>query len=293
MTNLSHLDRVLITTAVHHPEASYATWADHIGISARTVARRFEALQRRGVVRIIGRTLPNFGGQLAWLIRIHASPHKLSGLASKLEASPSTRWLRYSVDKGELLCGSVTVSAQYEKLLLSFHTVAPARDINVHQLLHVWGNQDSVVTGAEEIDDIDRHLLKVYATDGRLSASTIAKDLGVNSATVSRHKRRLIDAGILYFEAVVHPGVFSTFGDFNLWFTVQPGAIRQVGEALRSMPQTRFVAATSGTSQIYANIIVPGPDDVMPLLDELGEQCGSAITAIETVPMGTSVKKFS
>lgn len=287
-TSLDALDHGILESVTRHPDAPLAQWAAENEVNARTVARRFEALRRRGVIRVIGRTLPGFGGRLAWLMRISASPAQLSRIATDLAALPSTRWVRHSMDRGELICGIAAAPSDYTDLLARLYSYVPARDVRSYQLVRVWGHSDAAVTGAELIDDLDRQMLEHYAVDGRLSAARLAERLGVDPATVSRHRRRLVDAGILYFEADIDPDVLSNFGDFNLWLQVRPGAVAEVGKRLRTQPETRFVAATSGSHQIYANVVMPDAAALVPFLDGL-EDLG--ITAVETVPMGIAVKR--
>lgn len=293
-TRLDNLDRAIVTALIRQPEAPFSAIAEETQVSARTVARRFEVLRRRGVIRVVGRTLPSFGGRLAWLFRISGSPQKLDALALKLQRLDTTRWLRYSLDRGELLCGSVTAGFDHNDLLHGLYSTVPARDVQVHQLLHVWSDEGVVTSSHDGLDELDQLVLEAYAKDGRISATDLAQQLRVDPATVSRHRRKLIEAGILFFETNVHPSFLNAFGDFNLWLSVHPGAIQQLGRLLYSLPQTRFVGATSGSCQLYANIVVQESADVMTFLDELvnsptardmGIDAGN-ITAVETIPMG-------
>ncbi|MCQ9346787.1 Lrp/AsnC family transcriptional regulator [Corynebacterium phoceense] len=285
---LDGLDRSLLASIIRDPDAAYSKWAEQVGMSARTVRRRYEQLRRQGIVRVFGRTLPGFGGRIAWLARIHGAPGRLGPIASELATLETTRWVRLSRDRGELICGVVTVPSIYDDLLFRLNSSVPARDIQVHQLLQVWGQPGSVTSGAETIDDIDRLLLDAYAKDGRASATEIAASLGLDPATVSRHRRRLVDSGILYFEADVHPDALSESGDLNIWMRVRPGHIAALGRRLRDMPETRFVAAISGQHQIVANVVLPSASDAITFIDDLWE-CG--IVDIEMVPMGHALKR--
>lgn len=285
---LDDLDRSLLAAVIRHPDGSYAQWAKQLESSARTVARRFELLIRHGVVRVRGRTLPGFGGRIAWLTRIHAAPSRLGPIAAELAALETTRWVRLSADRGELICGVITVPSIYDDLLFRLHSTVPARDIQVHQLLHVWGRPGSVTSGAENIDDLDRALLATYAIDGRATATRVAKSLRIDAATVSRRRRKLIEAGILYFEADVHPEALTPSGDINMWLRVRPGCIEKLGRHLRELPETRFVAATSGQHQIMANVVVASAADVVGFVDRLE---GFGIVDAEIVPMGDALKR--
>lgn len=286
---LDDLDHGLLASMIRNPAASFGQWAAENNVSPRTVARRYEQLRRRGVVHIVGRTLPGFGGALAWMARIKGSPGRLGPIAAELATLDTTRWVRYSRDRSELICGVVTGSKVYDDLLYRLHSTVPARDIATHQLLRVWGGPGSTEASNEHIDDLDRRMLALLAKDGRATATAIADELALDTATVSRRRRRLIDAGILYFEADVHPAALTQTGDVNLWIRVQPGQINALGSYLRSKAEVRFVAAIGGTYQIVANVVVPTSGDVINFVDNLD---GFGITDLDIVPMGNVLKRF-
>lgn len=285
---LDSIDRGILASVVRNPDAPYATWAKENGISAPTAARRFLSMRRRGVVRVIGRTPPLFGGRIAWLVRINATPGRLGPIAAELASLPETRWVRHSMDRGELICGIVTMPSVYKDLLFRLHSSVPARDIRVHRLLDVWGAPGSAASSGGDIDEVDRLLLDEYGTDGRLTAKEVAARIGVDPATVSRHRKRLVETGILYFEADLDPDAVTDSGDFNLWLNVEPGGIGPLGRYLHDLPQTRYVAAISGAQQVFANIVVPQASDMVSFLDGLA---GRGITAAEVVPMGKALKR--
>ncbi|QFQ03307.1 DNA-binding transcriptional regulator AsnC [Corynebacterium urogenitale] len=286
--NLDTLDRKLIASVAQDPAAPYSQWAEDLGVSSRTIARRFGQLVRRKIVRVYGRTLPDFGGRVAWLARIHGSPSRLGPIGVELAELETTRWVRLSKDRGEMICGIITSPSAYTDILFRLHSVVPSRDIRIHQLLTVWGEPGSVTSGAESIDNVDRKLLAVYARDGRATASAVAAELHIDAATVSRHRRKLVESGVLYFEADVHPDALGTGGDVLLWLRVSPGHIEKLGRHLRSLRVTRFVAATSGEHQIVANVVLPTAADVIMFVDGLA---GHGVTHVETVPMGYAYKR--
>ena len=62
---LDQLDRELITAVRATPGGNFHSWAGELDVSPHTVARHFSRLQRHGVLRVIGRTLPGFGGRMS------------------------------------------------------------------------------------------------------------------------------------------------------------------------------------------------------------------------------------
>lgn len=287
-SHITPIDRGILASVIRNPDAPYALWAKENDISAPTVARRYMAMRRRGIVRVIGRTLPVFGGRIAWLVRINAAPSRLGPIAVELVSLPETRWVRHSMDQGELICGIVTMPSAYKSLLSQLHSSIPARDIRVHRLLEVWGAPGNMASTVGYIDELDRRILDEYAQDGRLSAKDIGERIGVDPATVSRHRQKLINSGILFFEADIDPDALTDFGDFNLWLNVQPGRIGSLGRHLRGLPETRYVAAISGPQQIFANVMVSEASNMIDFVDGLWNR---GIIAAELVPMGKSLKR--
>lgn len=286
--SLDDLDRGLLQSIVRHPEAPYTQWAEENETSATTAARRFDHLTRIGAVRVIGRTLPGFDGAVAWLARIFGSPEPLGLLSTELSALQTTRWVRLSRDRGELFCGIVAAPEAADDLLQRLRSTVPHRDLRLHHMLQVWGLPADAEQAPGQLDAIDRALLEIYAEDGRASAANVASHLSLDPATVTRRRHRLIDAGILFFEADVHPDIFSETGNFNVWLRVEPGMIAELGSELVRREQTQYVAAVSGAEQMFANIALPRPQDVIGFLDSLGDR---GIVGLEIVPMGRTLKR--
>lgn len=285
---LDHLDRRLLTLLDRDPTASFASLATGLEVSPRTAARRLTRLQDAGVVRVIGRTLPGFEGSLAWLVRVQASPELLGPLAATMARKKRSRWVRLSRDRTELMCGLVTAFSGTDEALEQLTQVSPARRVYVHELLRVWsGLGDPIVAPDRELDQIDRRILALLDRDGRLEASALAERLGTDASTVSRRRRRLIDDGILYFEADIHPVALGS-GDAMLWMQVAPGRLGELASMLRQRPEVRFVAATSGECSLVAHVIVLDSSGLISFIDGLS---GFGITGIEIVGMGHVLKR--
>lgn len=290
---LDEVDRQLIAAVIRAPVASYAQWAQELGVSAHTVARRYRRLHSGGIVRVVGRTLPGFGGRLAWLMRIQASPDKLERAARELARVPTTRWVRFSLDGGELTCGALTTLNPEAEFLARLRAGLGQGAIHMHQLLTVWGAPGAVVTSPEPLDAADRHLLELLSRDGRASTTELAAQLGVDQATVSRRRSKLIANGVAYFEADIHPDALSRTGDALFWFQVSPGHVRALGEYLYASGVCRFVAACSGRYQLVANAIVESPRGLTRFYDSLADAPipATAILGCDILPMGRALKR--
>ncbi|WP_347955804.1 AsnC family transcriptional regulator [Gordonia aichiensis] len=284
------VDRRLLLHLLADPLAPFARIGEHLGVSTATAASRFRRLQRHGLVRVCGRTLPGFGGRHAYLVRAAAAPDRIARLAATVAEFDHSRWVRISTDGSELMCGLVTDAPSIDPVLTRLPVEPALRMFAVHELLHVWGGHGDLTTIAPiTLDRFDEALLALLAVDGRAQLRALAEHLGVNASTVSRRRQRLVDAGVLYFEADVDPQALGGTGDAMLWMRVPPGAIRAAGAALRSDVRVRFAAATSGAYDLVAHVHVLDHQAILGFVDETLAEL--QVSATDVVPMGRVLKR--
>lgn len=287
---LDPVDRRLLELLDRDPVGGLSEFADRLGISPRTVARRLTRLQRAGVVRVIGRTLPGFGGRLVRLTRAHGPREAVANIASMLAQRPHTRWVRLSRDGTEFICGSVTAPAQSDDALRTLTDDPRLSWVQVHELMQVWGGElQAVTTPPRDLDSTDERLLHLLEHDGRMDSAEIARHLRTDRSTASRRRRRLVDEGVLYFEADIHPSVLGSYGDMFVWIRMEPGRITELGQALRRLPEVRFSAATTGEKNLAAHVVLPDSRSMVTFLDH--HMHGYGVNDVEVVPMGRVLKR--
>ncbi|MFJ9175409.1 Lrp/AsnC family transcriptional regulator [Streptomyces sp. NPDC102360] len=287
---LDLLDRRLLTVVDRDPAGSLTSFADQLEVSARTVARRLQRLQSVGIVRIMGRTLPGFGGRLAHLVRAEGTPDRVAALARSMAEQERTRWVRLARETTELMCGFVASAAQVDDAFQRLVHDPQLRRVRVYELLQVWGETSrAVVSPPRDLDDTDRRLLELLERDGRMETPELARRLNVDPSTASRRRRRLVDDGILYFEADIHPAAWGTAADAMLWIRMSPGRIGELGAALRQLPDIRFTAATSGESSVVAHVVLPDGGTLVAFVDE--HLSGYGVRDVEIVPMSHVLKR--
>lgn len=287
---LDAVDKQLLWLRDLDPTAPLGRLATDLGLSPRTVQRRLRRLQAGGVLRILGRTLPGFGGRLAWLVRARGHPNAIAELAAQLRDRPHARWVRHSSDGGELISGLVTAPGRKDTTVDLLHQHPGLHEVRTHELLEVWGrNTAAVTTPGRDLDTVDRRIMALLESDGRMDNSAIAEALALDRSTVSRRRRHLLDDGIMYFEADIHPRALGDGGDVFCWVSMVPGSIRQLATRLRSLREVRFVAATTGTSNLAAHIVLPAGASIIDFMDaEISEH---GVTAVEIQTMGRVFKR--
>jgi Lrp/AsnC family transcriptional regulator, regulator for asnA, asnC and gidA len=119
-----------------------------------------------------------------------------------------------------------------------------------------------------ELDVVDRCLIALLQTDGRLSHAEIARRLGVPEPTVRRRMKRLLDDGAMQIVAVPDPhkigyGIHAIVGA-----KVQPGRATDVVGALMVLRQVRYVGVTAGTYDVVIEALFKDNDDLRVFLTE-------------------------
>jgi len=120
-------------------------------------------------------------------------------------------------------------------------------------------------------DEVDRAIVALLQTDGRMSCSKIARSLGcVTARTVSNRIRRLTKTGIIRVSAVPNPRVLGYAIAADIAITVAPGngKVRQVAEAIRELPEVSYVAITAGDRDVNIQVNAIGVPHLQRFITE-------------------------
>jgi Lrp/AsnC family transcriptional regulator for asnA, asnC and gidA len=130
-----------------------------------------------------------------------------------------------------------------------------------------------------EIDIVDRCLIALLQTDGRLAHAEIARRLNLPEPTVRRRMKRLLDENVMQIVAVPDPhkigyGIHAIVG-----IKVMPGRTGDVVAALMAMRQVRYAGVTAGTYDIVTEALFKDNEDLRVFLTEtLGQIDGLQAT---------------
>ncbi|MEX5707089.1 AsnC family transcriptional regulator, partial [Parafrankia sp. FMc6] len=114
-----HLDAQILHALQIAPRASFRRIGAATGVSEQTAARRYHALRRSGVVRVIGLVNPRVHGNAQWVARIHCRPDRVSQLAAALVRQPEITYVSIASGGTEIICTIQSpVEDQHEGLLL-------------------------------------------------------------------------------------------------------------------------------------------------------------------------------
>lgn len=256
-----------------------------LGLSARTVRRRWRTLMADGTVQvIIGPSVhPAHKRSMgALLLRIKVLPGKLDAIVSALVHREDVPFLRVSTSGDEILAVARSEPGSCDPLVFRqlpssdvVTAVETATILHVFRLVFDW--RHDVLTEAERaalspavpatrdtrdthgivLDPLEQSLANALAHDARLSSAVLAERTGHPETTVRRRLARLVDEGRLVTHVVVEPRLLGLDIEATVMLRVSPDRLDPVGRALAGHPAVHGAVATSGAYNLYASIWLP------------------------------------
>ncbi len=317
------LDRCLVHALQVDGRAPFSTIAAVLGVSDRTVARRYARLRSTGAVRVLGGIDPTALGAVLWLLRVRCAPSAAVAVAEALARRPETAWVSLSSGGTEITCTVRAESeADSEALLLARLPRTPrVEGVSAHSVLHTfYGGPDSLIAKLGpldaqavealrpappphrpepvgplpdrpvRLDDGDRKLLAALAADGRAGFEQLAGLTGWSPTTVRRRMAELRERGVLYLDVDCDRRLLGAGTRTLLWLSVAPPHLEAAGRALAGHPEVAFAAATTGPTNLYATVVCA---DQRALYRYLTTRVAAlpAVLQVETAPVIRTVKQ--
>src|SRR4051812_39059174 len=115
---LDRLDEQIIRALQLSPRAPFRRIAAALDVAEQTVARRYRALQRGGVLQVIAVIEPAALGESNWLVRIQTRPEATLDLGRALAQRRDIAWVSVSAGGSELVCAVRSHSQEQRERLL-------------------------------------------------------------------------------------------------------------------------------------------------------------------------------
>ncbi|MFG3227164.1 Lrp/AsnC family transcriptional regulator [Kitasatospora sp. NPDC048194] len=147
-SDYDELDRRLVHALQIDGRAPFSTLAAVLGVSDRTVARRYARLRSSGAVRVLGGVDPVALGAELWLLRVRCAPSAAVAVAEALARRPDTSWVSLTSGGTEITCTvRAETEADSEALLLARLPRTPrVEGVSAHSVLHTfYGGPDSLI----------------------------------------------------------------------------------------------------------------------------------------------------
>ncbi|WP_069160151.1 Lrp/AsnC family transcriptional regulator [Nocardia altamirensis] len=313
---LDVLDKQILHALVYDARIPFAKLGSLLDVSEQTIARRYRSLRQRGIMHVSGQVNAVPLGHARWVLRIRTAPDKALRLAESLARFSELSWVSLLSTGSEVTCVSRPRSIEQRDALL-LHTLPKASQVlgvAAHEVMHrfvadeEWprfthlfteqqlgelGQRSGGAFGAPpdsagpdapvDLSAEDEAMLVLLGRDGRAPYAQIAAEIGWTAPRVARRMAELEQAGVLYFDldfAVERMG-YTVRG--ALWLRVRPSDLDAVGRAMVTHPEIVFVAATTGSTNLFASFLCR---DTPHLYRYITERLGAldGITDLEATP---------
>jgi DNA-binding Lrp family transcriptional regulator len=309
------LDTQLLHALQLDGRAPFSTIADVLGVSDQTIARRYGRLHDARRLRVRGLSDAQRLRDTRWIVRVQCTPNAAAAAADALARRPDTSWISLTSGGTEIVCVVRTASGDQDNRLL-LQTLPRNRFVvamTAHCVLHTFFGDPtglinkpgslnkrqvaklrrpplSATTEPVSLSAVDRKLLALLENDGRATFAELAGAANASQTTVRRRIAELRANGTLYFDVDFDQALLDLHVRAMVWLSVAPSQLVAAGEALAGHPETAYVAATTGASNLYASVVCA---DTAALYTYLTTRIAAltGIERVETVPIVRSVKR--
>ena len=101
------------------------------------------------------------------------------------------------------------------------------------------------------MDELDHKIIALLQMDGRASNAKIAREVGVSEGTVRRRLRRLTKDDVVHIVAVPNLEKLGYATTALAGLQTGPGMSDTVAESLASLPESHYVAVTTGSYDVF------------------------------------------
>ncbi|OON81772.1 Lrp/AsnC family transcriptional regulator [Streptomyces tsukubensis] len=296
--------------------APFSRFAEVLGVSDQTVARRYRRLRTGAGVKVVGVVDRPRLGEDSWILRLRCTPDAAGPIARSLARRSDTSWIGLTSGGTEVVCTtrSSTTEARDELLLGKLPRTPSIVEIQAHQYLHrFYGGPSGWLgkSGALTEDEVarlrpepgayeapvrplpeDEPLLAALRADGRASVAELQQRTGASESAVRRRLDQLVGSGTVYLD-VQYDGPSFGFGvSALLWITAAPSALDSVGRALAGHREIAHAAAVAGPCNLTAVLVCADSHEVYRYLSEtLGRLEG--VQHVECAPTLRQVKQLT
>jgi Lrp/AsnC family transcriptional regulator for asnA, asnC and gidA len=118
------------------------------------------------------------------------------------------------------------------------------------------------------VDELDREIIAILQSNGRASNARIARGIGVSEGTVRRRLKKLIADGVIEIIAVVDAERLGYDTEALVGVQVDPDKVMDVAARLGELPESNWVAITTGTYDVFMWVTLQSADQLGTFLRE-------------------------
>jgi Lrp/AsnC family transcriptional regulator for asnA, asnC and gidA len=120
----------------------------------------------------------------------------------------------------------------------------------------------------DDLDATDIAILRRLQQQGRTPTAQIARGLGLSEPTVRKRIDRLFQDEIIKVVAVLNPRKTGYASDVLVGIRVEPGKIREVGQALSKLDHVVYLGYTTGRNDILVEMLFRDDERLFHFLEE-------------------------
>lgn len=142
--------------------------------------------------------------------------------------------------------------------------------------------EDAGRSGPPVLDEIDKAIIRLLQSDGRMPYSRLGPLVGLSSAAARQRVQRLMESGVIEIVAVSQP--------LKLGFSIQAmvgiradGDLRALASALAAVDQIVYVVLSSGRYDLIIELVCRDPRELFEIVND----------QIRTLPQVTSTETFN
>lgn len=313
---MDRTDRQVVHCLQRDGRASFDRIATVVGVSAQTVARRYAALRRDGIIRVATTADPRASRAHTWFVRLTVVPRSATQIAESLAAREDVSWVSIVAGGGQITCVCQVdpEDALGRNLFDELAETSPVRSFSAAATMRMYmgGNaeweafadpltseqirlligerHEPPPAGNVEIRADDAPLLAELARDGRAGAAALARALDRPRSRVTNRLHELFAAGLLHTEVDIATGFLNSGAHAYIWMTVSPAELDETGRALACRPETAFTAAVTGPANLMCAVSCP---DMETLFGFVASTIGAlpAVQSTDVTPIVRRIKQ--
>jgi DNA-binding Lrp family transcriptional regulator len=316
---MDRVDRQIVHCLQRDGRAPFDRIADVLGVSAQTVARRYEALRRDGVIKVTTVPNPRTSPNHTWFVRVVVAPRFAREIADSLAARGDVSWVSLVGGGGEITCVcQIDPQESSERNLLDvLARTAQVQAVSAAAMMRMFlggnaewdafadplsdqqllmldraarGDLREVGARPVELRPDDEPLLAELARDGRAKPAGLARALGWPRSRVSARLNELFTVGLLVTDVDIATGYFGSATAAYIWMTVAPGQLEKTGLALAARPETAFAAAVTGPANLMCAVSCPDMEALFSYVTTvIGRQ--PAVHSVDVTPIFRRIKR--
>ncbi|WP_169252599.1 AsnC family transcriptional regulator [Brevibacterium sp. 'Marine'] len=306
---LDEVDRKIVAALQVAPRASWARVANVLELSESVVFRRGKKLLDSEVVQVSALPDPTLTDRgFPVLVRLRCEVGEAYSVARAMAARPDTRLVLALAASYDVLVELIVptrhslgdvlqegfkdvsgiVESESATVIRNFKTSFDWARASVGSDLSQLDEKRACSELNRTVDESDLKIIEILAGNGRLSYKTVGEIAGLSESSVRRRVDALLDNGAFQFATYVEPDLLGFNAPLFVWFDVDARDLEGVAARLSALPEVRYVSATTGKSQLAAEILSRGIDDIYDLTTS--EILG--VDDVKRVDVGLEVRSF-